>query len=295
MRFHGVWAGLVAACAVVAQPARAESPSAAEADPISLADLLARDLTSLLAVARPSPIHNRARGKPAGGGGAARAGRGRVGAGQELEAFCRTQTGPHDAVIAGAAEAWGLDPFLLKGLLENESGLDAERVGKRIYRDVNGRRRAVGGGARGIGQFTSDGVAAVNEIRLRRHRDGVPVRPFTEADVMDPHEAIFAAAELLSSYVSRFGLEGGVTAYNSGPYGGRLVARHGFYGARRTGWLSRRGETQLQGHRFLLNVLRKTNRLRRDASLTPLPYPERDRTPLQRSLDHLGRRFLPAG
>lgn len=192
---------------------------------------------------------------------------------RELAAFRRTQRGPFDGLIADAAAQWGVDPFLLKGLLYCESRLDPTRVGARIYRTVRGKRVAVGGGARGIAQFTRDGIAAVNEVREKRQRRGERVYAFTSADVMDPERAIPAAAELLSAYMRRFGRDGGITAYNSGPYGGRLVQRLGFWKARRR-LVQVRG-TALQGHRFLLKVLRQTNRYRRQSGLRPLPLPPR--------------------
>jgi len=180
-----------------------------------------------------------------------------------LVAFRRTQKGTFDGRIADAAQEWSLDPFLLKGLLHTESRFDSALVGRRIYKRVRGKRRVVSGGARGIAQFTNAGVSAVNEARQRRHHLGERVFAFTPDDVMDPYLAIDAAAELLASYIERFGSDGGVTAYNSGPYGGKLVQRLGFARAKRR--LRRVGHTRLQGYRFLTKVLRETNRLRRGA------------------------------
>jgi len=192
-----------------------------------------------------------------------------------FSAFDASQYGVFDRRIAEASAEFGVDPFLLKGLLENESHLQASRVGVRVYVHVEGRRKMVSGGARGIGQFTADGVNAVNSARLVRHVGGEFVQPFSAADAMDPYLAIDAAAELLASYIRRFGRDGGITAYNSGPYGGLLVKTMGFYAARRN--LKQRGHIRLQGHRFLINVLRKTNRLRRGAGLAPLSQPRRFR------------------
>jgi|GEM_PF-6139956 len=195
-----------------------------------------------------------------------------------LARFEATQRGRFDDDIAGAARLWDVDPFLLKGLLLTESRLDPKLIGDRIYRQVKGRRVAVGGGARGIAQFTSMGIAAVNEARGKRHRAGEHVHAFADADVWKPRAAIYASAELLRHYIDRFGRDGGITAYNSGPYGGRLVQKHGFHKARRAGLLRTHGRTVLQGHRFLTNVLNRTNRLRRRAKLRPLPMP-RDNGP----------------
>jgi hypothetical protein len=259
------------------QPAGDEGPGDGE----GLTGLIARDLDGLSALTEPSPMARRA---AAGREARRKASARRV---SELARFRETQRGEFDALIADSAEEWGLCPWLFKGLLENESGLDADRVGRRIYRRVQGKRRAVGGGARGIAQFTKDGVAAVNEVRYRRHKRGERVRPFLPEQVMDPEHAIPASAELLASYIERFGRDGGVTAYNTGPGGGRRVARHGFYNARRTGGLSRHGKAHLQGHRFLINVLKKTNRLRKDADLPPLHYPKDTRWGIEKQLEKL--------
>jgi hypothetical protein len=209
-----------------------------------------------------------------------------------LGVFRATQLGSFDPLIADAAEAWRLDPFLLKGLLFTESRMDPSLIGKRIYRKRGGKRVAVGGGARGIAQFTTSGIAAINELRERRRRDGAPgVRPIDADAVMDPAIAVPAAAELLAHYIDRFGRDGGITAYNSGPYGGRLVKRQGFYRARRNGKLSSVGERVLQGHRFLVNVLRHANRFRAGAGLEPLPQPRDNRSRVERKLDELLRGF----
>ncbi len=90
-----------------------------------------------------------------------------------------------------------------------------------------------------------------------------------------PARAIPAAAELLATYIHRFGRDGGVTAYNSGPYGGRMVKKHGFWAARSR--LRKVGKTHIQGHRFLLNVLRRSNQFRRPAGLDRLRRPHKRR------------------
>lgn len=244
----------------------------AEPDPPAWTDVLAGDFASLGGLADGSPVAARARLNN----------QREVRYRKELTAFRATQTGPYDVAIADAAEQFGLDPFLLKGLLWNESRLDEDLVGKRIYRKVGGKRRAVAGGARGIAQFTAEGISAVNEHRRRRHLRGERVVAFTRVQVMRPEVAIPAAAELLASYIERFGRDGGITAYNSGPYGGRLVARYGFHAARRAGKLNKVGNVPIQGHRFLLNVLRKTNELRRGAGLRPLPPPSEKGPPPRR-------------
>jgi hypothetical protein len=192
---------------------------------------------------------------------------------RDAAVFRDTQHGKYDPLIADAAKHWGLDPFLLKGLLYNESKLDATLVGDRIYKKIGSKKVAVGGGARGIAQFTTSGIAAVNEAREKRHRLGERVHAFRATDVWQPELAIPAAAELLASYIRRFGRDGGITAYNSGPYGGRIVARLGFWSARDK--LRKVGKTHIQGHRFLLNVIRRTNQFRRKSDLRGLQRPSR--------------------
>lgn len=180
--------------------------------------------------------------------------------------FRHTQRGAWDGVIAEAAESEALDPFLLKGLLMNESELNPRLVGKRTFALVSGKRRVISGGARGIAQLTSAGIDAVNELAGRR---GI-ARRFSPSEAMVPERAIPAAASLLGDYIDRFGRDGGITAYNTGPTGGRLVRDRGFRGALSDARLSGHGAIVHQGARFLPHVLGKTNRLRRAAGLDPL-------------------------
>jgi len=277
----------VRASATLPSPA----PEVEVVDEIDVAAELRRDFRRLSAVVDGSPVGRRAqarrrhlRGRSEGHKGVART----------LHVFRETQKGPFDVMIADQAETWGLDPFLFKGLLINESKLDPSLTGKRLYEGRGRKRRAVGGGARGIAQFTFSGVAAVNEARQRRYYYGERPEAFRRKDVWDPEAAIEASAELLASYIERFGRDGGVTAYNSGPYGGRLVQKHGFYQARQGGKLSRIGGTRLQGHRFLLNVLRVANALRQDAGLPPLAQPDQERRSRRRKPSRERRSRQPA-
>lgn len=169
-----------------------------------------------------------------------------------LEVFRASQAGPFDGLLLGAAEDFGLDPWLLKGLLLNESGLQEGRSGR------NGV---------GLAQFTPAGVAGVNAIRRRRGCQDF--EPFTLAAARRPEEAIPAAAELLAAHVRRWGLEGGVAAYRC-PAQAPAVRRWGAEGARRRGLLYRCGPVRMGG-RYVPNVLEKTNALRRAAGLRPLP------------------------
>jgi len=191
-----------------------------------------------------------------------------------LRVFVRTQHGPFDDLIAAEAQRWQLDPFLIKGLLANESKLDAIGSGKRRLRQRRGARVVVSGGAVGIAQFTRSGIRAIN--RLRKHRwlrGDAAAFHFTVRRALTPQEAIPAAAELLAVMIKRYGRDGGITAYNAGGTRGRIVARLGFRRARRAGLLRRSGTIQLQGDRFLPKVLKRTNWYRQQAGLRPLPEP----------------------
>jgi hypothetical protein len=201
-----------------------------------LSDLMKHDFKVFRSITNGSPVRRRAKARRRHQLSKRRDDRRLL---KSIEVFKATQKGPFDGIILRESEHWGLDPFLFKGLLLNESRLDPKLTGKRIYEQVRGRRRAVGGGARGIAQFTHSGVSAVNEARQRRYYYGERVPAFRRVDVWDAEQSIAAAAELLASYVERFGRDGGITAYNTGPYGGRLVAKHGFYRARASGKLSR--------------------------------------------------------
>jgi hypothetical protein len=190
-------------------------------------------------------------------------------------AFRLTQDGRFDGIIAAESERWGLDPFLLKGLLLNESELNPTSIGRKRYGMIRGRRRVISGGSVGIAQFSASGIRGVTTLRRQRAEWGQKVERFSHEKALDPNTAIPAAAEMLSHYIRLYGRDGGVTAYNTGQRGGELVRRHGFWRARQMGKLRRAGHVQLQGAHFLLNVLRRTNRLRTEAGLPPVPAPDR--------------------
>lgn len=191
--------------------------------------------------------------------------------------FAATQHGPFDDLVLSSARRWKLDPFLLKGLLANESKLDPVRFGKRRYAQRDGARVLISGGAMGIAQFTGGGIRAVNLLRRRRNRRGQAVLLFDRARAFEPTAAVPAAAELLAHLIERYGRDGGITAYNSGVVGGIAVSRYGFWRARYKGKLSRVGIYLIQGERFLLNVLRYTNWYRLQVGLAPLDGPDADR------------------
>jgi soluble lytic murein transglycosylase-like protein len=173
--------------------------------------------------------------------------------------FAVKAEGELDRQILSAALEQGLDPWLLKGLLVNESGLDP---GMRSRHGI------------GIASFTPAGIRGVNFIRGRAARRARrPVPPlFSEAGALDPARAVPAASELLGYFVRMFGRDGGVSAYNGGFGHGRAVARLGYHEARKRGILSRSGSVTMSGV-YLVNVLKHSNRLRAAAGLPPLRAP----------------------
>jgi len=200
--------------------------------------------------------------------------------------FSQSQYGPFDNDIVSASIRWHLDPFILKGLLDNESRLEPVAEGKRIYMVHDGNVSIISGGAVGIAQFTTIGIEEVNAIRDRlrakmlfREVASAPLQvklsdehlaPFSRNKARVPRLAIYAAAELLSSHIRRFGRDGGITAYNSGNAAARAVATRGFYAARSMVALRKHNNTLLQGYHFLINVLGKANKFRKTAGLSAL-------------------------
>lgn len=191
----------------------------------------------------------------------------------ELRVFAETQNGPFDQTILNASVRWSLDPFLLKGLLENESRLDPIRLGKYRVAEHEGARVIVSGGAAGIAQFSGGGIRAMAQIRERRAKRGESALSFDRQRALIPDEAIHASAEFLRHLMQRYGRDGGITAYNSGVVGGRIVQRYGFWRAKASGKLNRSGIYHIQGERFLLNVLKRVNHFRRGAGLLDMPAP----------------------
>ncbi len=170
----------------------------------------------------------------------------------EHAVFEKTQDGEFDQAILEAAEGFGVDPWLLKGLLINESRL-------------NPRMRSRGGV--GIASMTPAGVRGVNEVR--RGRGGHEFEPFSMAKAMDPFEAIPAAAELLGHYTRLYGVAGGIAAYNGGHQHGRAVSRLGYSEAQKRGALRWCGSVRMSGV-YVTNVFAKANLLRSEAGLPPL-------------------------
>lgn len=165
----------------------------------------------------------------------------------EFIAFGVTQADKYDQIILTASREWGLDPFMLKGLLYVESGFDPTIVNKTS-------------GAAGIAQFTGGGRSAVRNLRKRR---GVKNPNFTLEHAKDPSKAIPAAAEILSHLIDLYGRDGSLAAYVSGPSGGRAVSRRGLWVmGKRVRW-------------YVLEVIKQCNRLRTEAGLPPVPGPKR--------------------
>jgi soluble lytic murein transglycosylase-like protein len=121
------------------------------------------------------------------------------------EVYQLTQEDEHDPLIVTAAEEWRLDPFLLKGLLYEESRLDPSIINKTS-------------GAAGIAQFTRTGRQGLNRIRRQRGCDD----ELTYQKSLNPEHAIPASAELLSYLIGRWGRDYGIASYNGGRY------KHGF-------------------------------------------------------------------
>ena len=116
------------------------------------------------------------------------------------DSFRMTQVEKYDDLIADACETRKVDPFLLKGLLQHESG----RTPGPINPDT---------GAAGIAQFTAGGRSAVTNLHRMR---GQPA--FTIKQALDPKQAIPAAAELMAFLVGPYcgSLERALAAYNTG-------------------------------------------------------------------------------
>jgi len=152
-------------------------------------------------------------------------------------AFRITQRGRYDATIVDAAEKWGHDAFLLKGLLTKESELTAYAENENS-------------GARGIAQFTPSGAAAVGRLQRARGLKGV----FSYARTLDPIASIHAAAEFLdylrdACTVLGDGVALMLAGYNTGSC-----------------------RTRVPG--FVLAVVKHANRYRLESGLPPLPAPE---------------------
>lgn len=112
-------------------------------------------------------------------------------------------TTKYDQVIAHFANQAGVDPYLLKGLLFQESSLNPKAKSKT--------------GVVGLAQVTR-ATAKDPGVGLRT-LDGRPVAPLH--DVNDDFESVRFAADYLSAMLKRFdgNEEFATTAYNEGPFG----------------------------------------------------------------------------
>jgi hypothetical protein len=171
--------------------------------------------------------------------------------------FSATQTGPHDALILEAAADNGLDPWVLKGLLANESNLNPKMKS----------RTGVG-----IASVTPAGARGVNWIRAKRG-DGHKPEVFTMRDAMDPVKAIPAVAEFVAWGVRSFGsLEAGLGFWNGGFDHARKIKRWGYRCAQQKGLLRWCAGIRMSGV-YVDNVLKRANGFRALAGLPPLSPP----------------------
>jgi hypothetical protein len=168
--------------------------------------------------------------------------------------FAATQKGRFDEAILLAATDFDVDPWVLKALLLNESGM-------------NPRMRGWSGV--GIASFTPAGVRGVNWVRKKRDA-GHEFERFTMRQAMNPEKAIPAVAEYLAWGIRRFGsVEAGLGFWNGGFEHARKVRRWGYRGAKRRGVLKTCAGVPMSGV-FVENVWRRANLLRAQAGLPPL-------------------------
>ena len=113
---------------------------------------------------------------------------------------------PHGPAVVRASVEHGVDPFVLRALLIEESGPRLDRV-------FNPRSGAIG-----LGHHTATGRRAVNEIRCRRltgsNRCELGPREYTRAAAMVPALSIEATAEHLAALQRRWGFAAGLGWYN---------------------------------------------------------------------------------
>lgn len=119
--------------------------------------------------------------------------------------FVLTQKSDHDGKIWSSSLDRGVNPFVVKELIEYESG---------------GRSHVVNddSGASGIGQFTAGGRRAVRDIMKMSGANG----KFGIKESLDPSHAIPAIVLLLRYCIDLYGVHGGLSCYNMGPKGGRI-------------------------------------------------------------------------
>jgi soluble lytic murein transglycosylase-like protein len=99
--------------------------------------------------------------------------------------------GPYAAILAEAAQRFGLPPGWIFAVLRAESGGDPRAISPK--------------GALGLMQLEPQTWA---DLRIRHHLG---------ADVFDPHDNIIAGAAFLRELLDRYGSPGFLAAYNAGP------------------------------------------------------------------------------
>ena len=166
-------------------------------DEIAKAAMLQLDtrLAKLESMRDKAPTARNAAGTPVGAvvggssGGAAAAGGG--GGARQQSAEDRIAAMPFGREIIAAAKANSIDPALFAGLVEQESGFNPTARGR--------RRDGSFSGAFGPAQLKPDTAREVG------------------VNINDPRENILGGARYLRQQIDRFGLEGGLRAYNQGP------------------------------------------------------------------------------
>jgi tape measure domain-containing protein len=130
-----------------------------------------------------------------GGGGAASggaaAGAGGGGAARQQSAEDRIAAMPFGREIIAAAKANSIDPALFAALVAQESGFNPTARGRRADGSFSG--------AFGLAQLKPDTAREVG------------------VNINDPRENLLGGARYLRQQIDRFGLEGGLRAYNQGP------------------------------------------------------------------------------
>jgi hypothetical protein len=124
---------------------------------------------------------------------------------------------PHGPAVVQASAVHGVDPFVLRALLVEESGPRLDRV-------FNPRSHAVG-----VGQHTRTGRRAVNEIRclklVGRPRCELGTREYTLEAALVPALSIEATAEHLAALQRRWGAVAGLSHYNGSRHRRYFAAR----------------------------------------------------------------------
>ena len=168
-------------------------------DEIAKAAMLQLDtrLAKLESMRDKAPTARNAAGTPVGAvvggssGGAAAAGGGGGGGARQQSAEDRIAAMPFGREIIAAAKANSIDPALFAALVAQESGFNPTARGRRADGSFSG--------AFGLAQLKPDTAREVG------------------VNINDPRENLLGGARYLRQQIDRFGLEGGLRAYNQGP------------------------------------------------------------------------------